>query len=99
MRKSRAQPIAGLRGTSVSNAVGNYDEVSRGVQRLPALKKYGVTFSEKTVQRSSRAVKKEHCIRNMAGRITYWISQSDIVNLQVKREVSAAEMKIPDDEI
>ena len=80
------------------DAIGHYDEILRGVQRLAGAKQLPGEFrADELRAAATRAMTDEHCIAHHAFLVLLRGADSAVVNAQLGKRFAAREAKVPDD--
>jgi hypothetical protein len=100
LRKSRLEPIARLRGFSVTDAVGQHDEVFRRVEELARAEQLAGEFRAQELRAgSTRAVPYPHGVAHDAFGVLLRLAERTVVQAQLRQRFAARELEVAQHEI
>src|SRR6202171_4183513 len=100
LREVSMQPVAGLRGFPVTNAVGKNDVVAIRIQELPGSEKLpGKLRLEELLSRAAGAVKNQNGVCDAALGVAHRFTKRRVVQSQFRQRFARPEFEILDHEI
>ena len=100
VRKAGVQPVARLAGVAVADAVGEHDEVLRGIERLTRREELARKFrSHETRTAPSGAVQDEDRVMHHAVGVRARCTEGAIVDAQLRERLAGGESEVLEEEV